>query len=75
MTLGPHAFYIIASYAVTALIVGGLILRAMRDQRAQARALSELEGRGVRRRSSAASSPPSHDGAPGGQAVASRSGA
>ena len=46
-----HAGYILASYAVTALVVGGLILRAVLDQRAQRRALSDLEARGVGRRS------------------------
>ena len=51
MDLGPHAFFIIAAYAATAVIVGGLILGAVLDHRAQLRALAELEGRGVRRRS------------------------
>jgi heme exporter protein D len=51
MNLGPHAFYIVAAYAVTAVIVGALILGAVRDHRMQLRALAELEGRGVRRRS------------------------
>ncbi len=51
MNLGPHAFFIIAAYAVTAVIVGGLILRAVLDHRAQLRALAELGQRGVRRRS------------------------
>ena len=51
MNLGPHAFFIVAAYAVTALVVGALILRAVIDHRAQLRALAELEGRGVRRRS------------------------
>jgi heme exporter protein D len=46
-----HGGYILASYAVTALVVAGLILRAVLDQRAQRRALSELEARGVGRRS------------------------
>ncbi len=46
-----HAGYILASYAVTALVVAGLILRAVLDQRAQRRALSDLEARGVGRRS------------------------
>ncbi len=50
MDLGPHAFFIVAAYAATAVIVGGLILRAVVDHRAQLRALAELEGRGVRRR-------------------------
>jgi heme exporter protein D len=49
--LGPHGAFIIASYAATILIVGGLILAAVLDQRAQKRALAELEARGVRRRS------------------------
>ena len=51
MDLGPHAFFIVAAYAATAVIIAGLILRAVLDQRAQRRALAELEGRGVRRRS------------------------
>ena len=51
MNLGPHAFFIVAAYAVTALVVAALILRAVIDHRAQVRALAELEGRGVRRRS------------------------
>ena len=56
MNLGPHAVFIIAAYAVTAVIVGALILRALLDHRAQRRALAELEGRGLRRRSNAESS-------------------
>jgi heme exporter protein D len=51
MDLGPHAFFIAAAYAVTALVVGGLIVRAVLDYRAQVRALAELEARGVTRRS------------------------
>jgi heme exporter protein D len=51
MDLGPHAFFIAAAYAVTALVVGGLILLAVLDYRAQVRALAELEARGVTRRS------------------------
>jgi len=57
MDLGPHTFFIVAAYAVTALVVGGLILRAGFDHRMQVRALAELEGRGVRRRSSGAEPP------------------
>lgn len=48
---GPHLGYIVAAYALAALVVGGLILRAVVDHRAQARALAELEARGVHRRS------------------------
>jgi heme exporter protein D len=51
MDLGPHAFFIVAAYAVTALVLAALVLRAVIDHRAQVRALAELEGRGVRRRS------------------------
>jgi heme exporter protein D len=46
-----HAFFIAMSYAVTALILAGLILRAVVDYRLQTRALAELEARGVGRRS------------------------
>jgi heme exporter protein D len=51
-SLGTHAGYIVAAYAAAALIVGGLILRAVVDWRAQARALARLEAAGVSRRSS-----------------------
>jgi heme exporter protein D len=51
MNLGQHAFFIAASYGVTAMIVVGLILSAVRAYRAQVRALAELEARGVTRRS------------------------
>ena len=44
-----HALFVAAAYAVTALIVGGLILRAILDHRAQRRALAGLEARGPRR--------------------------
>jgi heme exporter protein D len=46
-----HAGFIVTSYAVTLAIVGGLILRAILDHRAQAKALEELEARGIGRRS------------------------
>ena len=72
MNLGPHAFFIVAAYAVTAAIVGGLILRAVLDHRAQRRALAELEGRGLRRRSERSGSPLQQDS--GGHAAASQSG-
>lgn len=42
--LGPHAGFVLAAYAFTALVVGGLILRAVQDRRAQARALAALQG-------------------------------
>jgi heme exporter protein D len=46
-----HGFFIVASYAVTALVIGALVLRAVLDHRAQQRALAELETRGAHRRS------------------------
>ncbi len=51
--MGPYGFFILASYGLTAFVVGALILRAVLDHRAQARALADLESRGVRRRSAA----------------------
>ena len=61
MELGPHAAYILGAYAVTAAIVAALIGRAVLGQRAQLRALADLEGRGARRRSDA---PAQTSGAP-----------
>lgn len=70
MDLGPHAFYIAAAYAVTTLIVAGLILRAVLDHRAQSRALGDFADRGVHRRSG----PPegAADPAPAGHGALSR---
>jgi heme exporter protein D len=42
--LGPHAVFILGAYAFTALVVGGLILAALLDHRAQRRALARLQG-------------------------------
>jgi heme exporter protein D len=54
MALGPHAAFIVAAYLITALVVAGLIVWVIADNRAQARALAELDARGVRRRSESA---------------------
>jgi heme exporter protein D len=43
--LGRHAAFIWAAYAAAALILGGLVLRAIVDYRAQRRALTRLEAR------------------------------
>jgi heme exporter protein D len=51
MDLGPHAAFIVSAYAAAALIVAGMIAWVALDHRRQARALAELEGRGVTRRS------------------------
>lgn len=72
MDLGPHAFFIIASYAVTAVIVGALIARAVLDHRSQRRKLAELEERGLRRRSSDVPEGLSARDRPEGEAAASR---
>jgi heme exporter protein D len=49
--LGPHASFILAAYAVTALAVGALIYFILADDRRQRRLLAELERRGITRRS------------------------
>jgi len=51
MTLGPHADFIVAAYAVTAFVVALLIAWVVLDHTAQKRSLGELEERGVTRRS------------------------
>jgi len=51
INLGPHADFIVAAYAVTVLVVAGLIAWVALDYAAQRRILGELEQRGVRRRS------------------------
>ena len=50
-TLGPHAVFIVVSYALSAVVVAGLVLWVVADHRRQKRALAELEARGTRRRS------------------------
>ncbi len=51
MDLGPHAAYIWASYATVALVLAGLVGWLLFDGRRQQQLISELETRGVRRRS------------------------
>jgi len=51
MSLGPHADFIIASYAVTAFVVAAMIAWVVLDYSAQRRSLGDLEERGVTRRS------------------------
>jgi len=51
VNLGPHAAFIVAAYAVTAIVVAVLIAWVWLDHRAQTRALADLDARGVRRRS------------------------
>jgi heme exporter protein D len=49
-----YAPFIIGSYAAVILIIGGLGLQMILDNRAQKRALADLETRGIARRSAAA---------------------
>jgi heme exporter protein D len=51
MNLGPHADFIIASYAVTAFVVALLVAWVVLDYSAQRRILGDMEERGVTRRS------------------------
>ena len=51
MDLGPHAAFIIASYAIVAIVMLGLVAWLIVDGRRQQRILDDLEARGVRRRS------------------------
>ena len=49
--LGPHAAFIIGSYAVTVLAIGALVAWIVADGKAQQRAITDLESKGARRRS------------------------
>ena len=51
MDLGLHAVFIVAAYAMAALVVIGLIAWILADYAAQRRRLAALEARGVTRRS------------------------
>ncbi|HZQ14903.1 MAG TPA: heme exporter protein CcmD [Pseudolabrys sp.] len=51
MSLGPHADFIVAAYAVTAAVIAAMIAWVVLDHAAQARRLGDLEERGVTRRS------------------------
>jgi len=51
MTLGPHADFIIASYAVTMFVIAALVAWVTLDYSAQRRILGDLEDHGVTRRS------------------------
>lgn len=53
MDLGPHAAFIWSAYVVTAVVLGALLAWLGWDAARHRRRLSELEARGVRRRSGA----------------------
>jgi len=51
MDLGPHAAFIVGAYSVALLIVAALIAWVIVDNRRQRQMLSDLEARGITRRS------------------------
>ena len=51
MNLGPYAGFIWASYAIAALVIAALTGWLVIDGQRQARALADLEARGIKRRS------------------------
>jgi heme exporter protein D len=51
MNLGPYATFILGAYGAAALIVIAMVAWVVVDHRRQARALADLEARGVTRRS------------------------
>jgi heme exporter protein D len=51
VNLGPHAAFIVGAYAVAILIVAAMITWVCIDHRRQTRTLSELDARGLTRRS------------------------
>jgi heme exporter protein D len=51
MAQGMHWGFVLAAYGVAALVMGGLIAWVVLEGRRHARALAELEARGIRRRS------------------------
>lgn len=50
--LGPHAAFILWSYAITFAVLGGLVVWIVADARRQKRLIADLEARGITRRSS-----------------------
>ena len=51
MDLGPHAAFIVGAYTVALLIVAALVGWVLIDHRRQRQILSELEAKGITRRS------------------------
>jgi heme exporter protein D len=50
-SLGPHAFFIVASYITAAFLLAGLVAWVVIDYRRQQATLKALEASGVTRRS------------------------
>jgi heme exporter protein D len=63
MDLGPHATFIIASYAASAFILALLIGWIVAENRALKRTLADFESRGITRRSDDRSAAPRNSGA------------
>ena len=57
--MSAHALYVTAAYAITAIVLAGLIGWILLDQRARRRELAALEAAGVRRRSDKTGTAPS----------------
>ena len=51
--MSTHTLYVAAAYGVSALVLAGLALWIIMDQRARRRELAALEAAGIRRRSDA----------------------
>ncbi len=49
--MSAHALYVTAAYAITGIVLAGLVGWILIDQRARKRELAELEAAGIRRRS------------------------
>lgn len=54
--MSTHDLYVAAAYAITAVVLAGLVGWILLDQRARRRELAELEAAGIRRRSDKAGS-------------------
>ncbi len=52
MDLGPHAAYIWSSYGIVGIVLAALMAWLIADGRRNQRRLTELDAKGVRRRSS-----------------------
>lgn len=50
MDLGPHAVFIWGSYGAFVAVIGSVIVWLVLDGRAHARALADLDARGIKRR-------------------------
>lgn len=51
ISLGPHASFIVVAYLATVIVILALMIWIARDYAVQRRTLSELESRGIKRRS------------------------